>query len=132
MWTRVNGHRFATPLLAVLVIVEVSDIVFAVDSVPAVLAVSREQFIVFASNAFAILGLRSLYFVLADMRERFVYMSHTISVLLIFVGIKMSLAIWYHIPTFASLAIIFGLLTTGVVASVVHDRRKRAQARGIN
>lgn len=132
MWTRVNGRRFATPLLAVLVIVEVSDVVFAVDSVPAVLAVSREQFIVFASNAFAILGLRSLYFVLADMRERFVYMSRTISVLLIFVGIKMSLAIWYHIPTFASLAIIIGLLTTGVSASVVHDRRKRAKSRGIN
>ena len=132
MWTRVNGHRFATPLLAVLVMVEVSDIVFAVDSVPAVLAVSREQFIVFASNAFAILGLRALYFLLADMRERFVYMPHTISVLLIYVGAKMSIAIWYHIPVPISLSIIIGVLTTGVVASVIHDRRKRAKARGIN
>ncbi|MFM9123510.1 MAG: TerC family protein, partial [Actinomycetota bacterium] len=69
MFTRVNGHRVATPLLAVLVVIEVSDVNFAVDSVPAVLAVSREQFIVFASNAFAILGLRALYFLLADMRE---------------------------------------------------------------
>ena len=112
--------------------VEVSDIVFAVDSVPAVLAVSREQFIVFASNAFAILGLRALYFLLADMRERFVYMPHTISVLLIYVGAKMSIAIWYHIPVPISLSIIIGVLTTGVVASVVHDRRKRAKARGIN
>ncbi|NQV96993.1 MAG: TerC family protein [Acidimicrobiaceae bacterium] len=132
MWTRVNGRRFATPLLAVLVIVEVSDVVFAVDSVPAVLAVSREQFIVFASNAFAILGLRALYFLLADMRERFVYMPQTISVLLIYVGAKMSVAIWYHIPVPISLSIIVGVLTTGVIASVVHDRRKRAQARGIN
>ena len=126
MFTRVNGRRFATPLLAVLVLVEVSDVVFAVDSVPAVLAVSREQFIVFASNAFAILGLRSLYFVLADMRERFVYMPLTISSLLIFVGIKMSVGIKYHIPTVASLGVIIGLLAIGVGASVRHDRRNRA------
>ena len=126
MFTRVDGRRFATPLLAVLVLVEVSDVVFAVDSVPAVLAVSREQFIVFASNAFAILGLRSLYFVLADMRERFIYMPQTISTLLIFVGIKMSLGIWYHIPTVWSLGVIIGLLAIGVGASVRHDRRKSA------
>ena len=126
MITRVNGHRMATPLLAVLVIVEVSDVIFAVDSVPAVLAVSREQFIVFGSNAFAILGLRSLYFVLADMRERFIYMPQTISTLLIFVGIKMTLAIWYHIPTVASLGAIIGVLVIGVGTSVRHDRRKRA------
>ena len=132
MWTRVNGHRLATPLLAVLALVEVTDVVFAVDSVPAVLAVSREQFIVFASNAFAILGLRALYFLLADMRERFVYMPHTISVLLIYVGAKMSIAIWYHIPVPISLSIIVGVLTTGVVASIVHERRKSNQARGIN
>ena len=125
MFTKVNGHRMATPLLAVLVIVEVSDVIFAVDSVPAVLAVSREQFIVFASNAFAILGLRALYFVLADMRERFVYMSQTISALLIFVGVKMSLAIWKHIPTVASLGVIIGFLAIGVGASVRHDRRKK-------
>ena len=125
MFTRVNGHRMATPLLAVLVIVEVSDVIFAVDSVPAVLAVSREQFIVFASNAFAILGLRALYFVLADMRERFVYMSQTISILLIFVGIKMSLVIWYHISTVWSLGVIICVLAIGVGASVRHDRRKK-------
>ena len=125
MFTKVNGHRMATPLLAVLVIVEVSDVIFAVDSVPAVLAVSREQFIVFASNAFAILGLRALYFVLADMRERFVYMSQTISALLIFVGVKMSLVIWYHISTVWSLGVIICVLAIGVGASVRHDRRKK-------
>ncbi len=125
MITKVNGARVATPLMAVLIIVEVSDIIFAVDSVPAVLAVSHEQFIVFASNAFAILGLRSLYFVLADMRHRFVYMPHTISALLVFVGFKMVISWWYHIGTSTSLGMIIGLLAVGVVASVRHDRRKK-------
>jgi tellurite resistance protein TerC len=125
MFTRVDGKRFATPLLAVLVIVEVTDVVFAVDSVPAVLAVSREQFIVFASNAWAILGLRALYFLLADMRERFVYMPHTISALLIYVGAKMTVA-WrgFHIPVAISLAIIVTFLATGVIASLVANKRK--------
>ena len=127
MFTKVNGHRMATPLLAVLVVIEISDVIFAVDSVPAVLAVSREQFIVFASNAFAILGLRALYFLLADLRERFVYMPHTISVLLIYVGVKMSIAIWYHIPVPISLGIIIGVLIVGILASVRHDRRKRTE-----
>ena len=127
MFTKVNGHRMATPLLAVLVVIEISDVIFAVDSVPAVLAVSREQFIVFASNAFAILGLRALYFLLADMRERFVYMPHTISVLLIYVGVKMSIATWYHIPVPISLGIIIGVLILGILASVRHDRRKRTE-----
>ena len=125
MFTRVNGRRMATPLLAVLVVIEVSDVIFAVDSVPAVLAVSREQFIVFASNAFAILGLRALYFLLADMRERFVYMPHTISLLLVYVGVKMSIAIWYHIPVPISLGIIIGVLTVGILASIVKDQRKK-------
>ncbi len=125
MFTRVNGHRMATPLLAVLFVIEISDVIFAVDSVPAVLAVSREQFIVFASNAFAILGLRALYFLLADMRERFVYMPHTISLLLIYVGIKMTISIWYHIPVPISLGIIIGVLTVGIVASIMKDRRKK-------
>ncbi len=127
MFTRVNGHRLATPLLAVLVVIEVSDVIFAVDSVPAVLAVSREQFIVFASNAFAILGLRALYFLLADMRERFVYMPQTISLLLIYVGVKMSIATWYHIPVPISLGIIIGVLVIGILASVRHDGRKRTE-----
>jgi tellurite resistance protein TerC len=124
MITKVDGKRFATPLLAVLVIIEVTDVIFAVDSVPAVLAVSREQFIVFASNAWAILGLRALYFLLADMRERFVYMPHTISSLLIYVGFKMTLA-WrsIHIPVVISLAIIVTFLTIGVVTSIIANRR---------
>ena len=121
--TRVNGKRFATPLLAVLVVVEISDLVFAVDSVPAVLAVSHEQFIVFAANAFAIMGLRALYFLFADIRERFHYLKPAISVLLVFVGVKMLFAHWYHLPTAISLGFILVVMTTAIVASVVKDRR---------
>lgn len=128
MFTRVNGRRLATPLLSVLVVIEVSDIIFAVDSVPAVLAVSREQFIVFASNAFAILGLRALYFLLADMRERFVYMPHTISLLLVYVGVKMLIATWYHIPVAISLGVIVTVLTAGILASMNKDRRQKRAA----
>ena len=128
MITKVDGKRFATPLLAVLVIIEVTDVIFAVDSVPAVLAVSREQFIVFASNAWAILGLRALYFLLADMRERFVYMPQTISSLLIYVGIKMTLA-WrsIHIPVAISLGVIVTFLVVGVVASLIANRRRASK-----
>jgi tellurite resistance protein TerC len=120
--TRVNGRRLATPLMAVLVVIEVSDVIFAVDSVPAVLAVSHEQFIVFSANAFAILGLRALYFLLADLRERFVYLKHAISLLLVFVGLKMIAGQWYHLPTAVSLSVIVTILFVSIVASVVHDK----------
>lgn len=123
MFTKVNGRRLATPLLAVLVIIEVSDVVFAVDSVPAILAVSNSQFIVFAANAFAIMGLRALYFLFADVRERFVYLKPAISVLLVYVGIKMLIAHWYHLPTMLSLAFIISVLTVAIVASVIQDRK---------
>jgi tellurite resistance protein TerC len=123
MLTKFNGRRLATPLLAVLVIIEVSDVIFAVDSVPAVLAVSNSQFIVFAANAFAIMGLRALYFLFADVRERFVYLKPAISVLLVFVGLKMLIAHWYHLPTMASLAFIVSVLAVAIVASVLHDRK---------
>lgn len=125
LWTRVNGRRLATPLLAVLVVVEMSDVVFAVDSVPAVLAVSREQFVVFASNAWAILGLRALYFLLADMRSRFVYMPHTIALLLVYVGGKMIAAYFgLHIPVLLSLAVIVSFLAGGVLLSLAVSRRR--------
>ena len=99
LFTRINGKRLATPLFAVLVLVEATDVIFAVDSVPAVLAVSHEQFIVFSSNAFAILGLRALYFLLADLHARFRYLQQGLAVILAFVGVKMIIAEWYHIPT---------------------------------
>jgi len=118
-----DGVRIATPLLAVLVVIEISDLIFAVDSVPAVLAVSREQFIVFASNAFAILGLRALYFLVADLKDRFVYLKTAISVILVYVGAKMIVTYWHHVPTVLSLGVIVATLTIAIVASVVHDRK---------
>jgi tellurite resistance protein TerC len=118
MWTRVNGKRLATPLLAVLVLVEITDVIFAVDSVPAVLAVTNEQYIAFASNAFAILGLRALYFLLADMRDRFQYLQTGLGVILAFVGIKMTVSYWWHMPIAASLSVIAIILTVSIVASL--------------
>jgi tellurite resistance protein TerC len=111
----------------VLVVVETSDVVFAVDSIPAILAVSHEQFIVFSSNAFAILGLRALYFLLADLRDRFDYLQQGLAVILTFVGVKMVLTYWdFHIDTFISLGIIAAILTVAIVLSQVKDRKVTA------
>ena len=131
LFTRVDGRRFATPLFGVLLLVEITDVLFAVDSVPAVLAVSKEQFIVFTSNAFAIMGLRSLYFLLADMHARFSYLQQGLAIILAFVGIKMIIEYfnWYHIPTGLSLLVI-GLV---LVASVAFSLKKtRISADQIN
>jgi tellurite resistance protein TerC len=100
------------------VVVEVTDVVFAVDSVPAILAVSRDPFIVFASNAFAILGLRAMYFLLGDARERFHYLAHALGAILVFVGVKMALSHWWHLPTLASLGVIVAILAVAIVASM--------------
>lgn len=118
LFTKVNGKRLATPLLAVLVLVEITDVIFAVDSVPAVLAVTNEQYIAFASNAFAILGLRALYFLLADMRDRFQYLQTGLGVILAFVGIKMTVSYWWHMPIAVSLAVIAMILVVSIVASL--------------
>lgn len=118
LFTRENGRWLATPLFAVLVMIETTDVVFAVDSVPAVLAVSREQFIVFSSNAFAILGLRALYFLLAGMSDRFRYLNVGLGVILGFVGVKMLISGFYHLPTWASLVVIAVVLTVSIVASL--------------
>jgi len=117
-FTRVNAKRAATPLLAALVVIEITDVIFAVDSVPAILAVSNEPYLVFASNAFAILGLRALYFLLATAKERFHYLSHALGGILIFVGIKMSISHWYHLNTYVSLAIIIVMLGAAIAFSV--------------
>jgi len=124
--------RVATPLFAVLVLIEATDVVFAVDSVPAVLAVSREPFLVFASNAFAILGLRSLYFLLGGMQGKFRYLNIGLGVILAFVGVKMLLIgepFEVHLPTPVSLGVIGVVLTVAIVASLQAD--KRDHARGI-
>jgi tellurite resistance protein TerC len=118
LFTKVNGKRLATPLLAVLVLVEITDVIFAVDSVPAVLAVTNEQYIAFASNAFAILGLRALYFLLADMRDRFQYLQTGLGVILAFVGIKMTLSYWWHMPIAISLSVIAMILAVSIFASL--------------
>ena len=129
-FTKIDGKRVATPLLAALVVVEITDVIFAVDSVPAILAVSREPFLVFSSNAFAILGLRALYFVLAGARQRFHYLSHGLGAVLIFVGLKMSIVVWYHVNTFVSLGVIAVILTAAVVFSERRHRRLVAAERG--
>lgn len=116
---RSGGVLLATPLLAVLVLIEVTDIVFAVDSIPAIFAVTDEPFLVFTANAFAILGLRAMYFLLADLVHRFVYLKLGLALVLIWVGIKMALKVdVLYIPTTISLAVIATILTVAVVASL--------------
>jgi tellurite resistance protein TerC len=106
----------------VLLLVEATDVLFAVDSVPAVLAVSKEQFIVFTSNAFAIMGLRALYFMLADMRARFSYLQQGLAIILAFVGVKMIISRWYHIATPVSLLVIVLVLVVSVSFSLQRTR----------
>ncbi len=121
--TRINGKRAATPLLAALVVVEITDVIFAVDSVPAILAVSHEPFLVFASNAFAILGLRAMYFLLAGAKEKFHYLSHALGGILVFVGLKMTVSHWLHLNTYLSLGIIVAMLVFAVVFSLRRNQR---------
>jgi tellurite resistance protein TerC len=125
MFTKRNGKRLATPLFAVLIMIESTDVVFAVDSIPAIFGVSQEQFIIFSSNAFAILGLRSLYFCLAGMADKFRYLNTGLGFILGFVGIKMILATAnvVHMPTWLSLSVIIGVLAVSVVASLRADAR---------
>ena len=128
LFTRKLGRRVATPLFIVLVLVETTDVVFAVDSVPAILAVSREPFIVFSSNAFAILGLRALYFLLAGMAGRFRYLNVGLGVILGFVGVKMLLADVYHVPLVLSLGVIAAALAVAVFASLLVEKRESVSA----
>ena len=126
---RRNGVLLATPLLAVLVLVEITDIVFAVDSIPAIFAVTDEAFLVFTANAFAILGLRAMYFLLADLIHRFVYLKLGLALVLVWVGIKMLLKVdLFYIPTTVSLAVIVTILTVSVVASLRATRGQGRQA----
>jgi tellurite resistance protein TerC len=126
LFTRRSGKLLATPLLAVLILIESTDVVFAVDSVPAILAVAREQFIVFSSNALAILGLRALYFLLAGMAGKFRYLNIGLGVILAFVGFKMLLAEVFHMPSWLSLTVICLVLAVAIIASLVVDRRRGA------
>jgi tellurite resistance protein TerC len=125
-FVRKNGKLAVTPLFVVLSVIETTDLIFAVDSVPAIFAVSQDPFIVYTSNVFAILGLRSLYFLLAGVVDLFIYLRYGLGVILGFVGIKMLLSSVYKIPIGLSLAVILGILTLSIVASLVAPRREPA------
>jgi tellurite resistance protein TerC len=118
-----NGKRLATPLFFALALIEVSDVIFAVDSIPAIFAVTDDPFIVFTSNIFAILGLRSLYFLLASFVERFTYLRPSLALVLVFVGAKMAAADVVKLHPGVSLGVIVAILATGIVASLVRARR---------
>ena len=121
---RENGKLFATTLLATVVVIEASDLVFAVDSIPAVLAVTQDTFIVYTSNIFAIIGLRSLYFLLSGMANKFEYLKYGIAAVLAFVGIKMLISHYYKMPTVISLLTIIIILGIAVSASVIKNKRQ--------
>jgi len=119
LFSRSDAARLvATPLFVVLVMIEITDVIFAVDSVPAILSISSDRFILFSSNALAILGLRALYFLLEAVRERLVYLPKGLGVILFYVGVKMIVAEWVHVDPFVSLAVILVMLTVTVVASL--------------
>jgi tellurite resistance protein TerC len=118
-----NGKRLATPLLPVLLVVEVTDLIFAVDSIPAIFAVTTDAFLVYTSNIFAILGLRSMYFLLSGIVHRFVYLQYGLAVILVFVGLKMIAADFVHVPTPVSLGVIVVALGVSIAASLVRSQR---------
>jgi tellurite resistance protein TerC len=125
-----GGRRLATPLLAVLVTIETTDVMFAIDSIPAVFSVTTDPFIVYSSNLFAILGLRSLYFLLAGLLDRFVYLKVGLAALLTFAGVKILVSDIYHMPVGLSLGIIVAILGTSIVASIVATHPNRDALRG--
>ena len=127
-FTRKNGVLFATPLLLVLILVELSDVIFAVDSIPAIFAVTTDPFIVLTSNLFAILGLRAMYFLLAGMHERFHLLSYGLAIVLVFIGAKMLLIDVYKIPVLASLGVVAAILAAVVMLSLRAPARPQGPA----
>ncbi len=123
---QMDGVRWFTPLFVVIVMVAITDIIFAVDSIPAIFAITHDPFIVLTSNVFAVLGLRALYFLLADMADRFHYLSVGLAVVLVFVGTKMLLAPWFKIPVFVSLGVVAAILVTAVVVSLARPQVEAA------
>jgi tellurite resistance protein TerC len=123
-FVRENGRRFVTPLFVVLVVINAMDVIFAVDSIPAIFGVTRRTFLVFSSNAFAILGLRAVYFLLAHMMTRFRYLQYGLSSVLVFVGVKMLVSHWVHVPIWSSLAFIVLALGTAVLTSLLAESRE--------
>jgi tellurite resistance protein TerC len=126
-FVRIHTIIHATPLFVVLILIESSDLIFAIDSIPAILAISTDPFIVYTSNVFAILGLRALYFLLSGIMPYFVYLKFGISLILCYVGVKMTLAHFYKIPTLVSLIIVMGILTTSVICSMLFPKKVEEQ-----
>lgn len=122
-----NGVFYFTPLFLVLILIEVSDLVFAADSIPAIFAITTDPFIVFTSNIFAIMGLRALYFLLADVADRFHLLKYGLAMVLTFIGSKMLIAPWYHVPVATSLVIVAVLICASVVASLIATRKGTQQ-----
>ncbi len=120
-----NGKRVFTPLFLVLILIEISDVIFAVDSIPAIFAITTDPFIVFTSNIFAIMGLRALYFLLADVAERFHFLKYGLALVLMFVGIKMLIVDWWHVPTALSLGVIATIVLGSVLLSLAVTRTVR-------
>jgi len=131
LFVRREGRRFGTPLLAALVLVATFDLVFAVDSIPAIFAVTREPFVVYAANAFSLLGLTALYFVLASMLGRFRYLNVGLAVVLVFVGVKMTISDLYGIPVFVSLAVIVLTLAIAIGASLLRPEPENGAPRAL-
>lgn len=128
-FVRKNGLLYVTPLMLVLILVELSDVIFAVDSIPAIFAVTTDPFIVLTSNLFAILGLRAMYFLLAGVAERFSMLKYGLAVILVFIGIKMLIVDFYHIPIAISLGVVFGILVvTLLINAWVNHQRDKQQA----
>jgi tellurite resistance protein TerC len=123
-----NRVRVATPLLLVLILVEFTDLVFAVDSIPAIFAVTTDPFLVYTSNVFAILGLRSMYFLLSGVVHKFVYLKYGLAVILTFVGTKMVIVDFYHVPILASLGVIVLTLAVSIMASLMYPKERKAVA----
>ncbi|HIA4028628.1 TPA: TerC family membrane protein Alx [Escherichia coli] len=127
-FVRKNGLLYATPLMLVLILVELSDVIFAVDSIPAIFAVTTDPFIVLTSNLFAILGLRAMYFLLAGVAERFSMLKYGLAVILVFIGIKMLIVDFYHIPIAVSLGVVFGILVMTFILNAWvnyrHDKQR--------
>ena len=126
-----NGVRYATPLFIVLLLIEFTDLIFAVDSIPAILAITDDAFIVYTSNVFAILGLRSLYFALAGITKYFHYLKYGLATVLMFVGMKMVMVDYYKVPTEISLAVIAIILAVSVLASILYPPKEAGQVANI-
>jgi len=119
-----NGVRYVTPLFLVLILIEISDLIFAVDSIPAIFAITTDPFIVATSNIFAIMGLRALYFLLADVAERFHLLKYGLAIVLTFIGVKMLIMPWFHMPVGISLAVVISVIACSILASLWVTRRK--------